>query len=251
MDKAGGQVDYYVRAEARPAPAPPSPPTALAGASSSSLARELLGRVHWRPMLRYLRMLRVALPLVVLAVGSLLKLGGEVLEFLPFVRSGPVHNLGADGRLDVIDPNSLFVEKAPFEYSHVIYEGSSIILEADPGLGRHLTGTRAGHGIMMSDGDPYNTYGALTSDGVWSNAISEPSFRQRVLDGISKTTGDEPMAVTVAGKESYLFHTRRYPSSAIDADFIVVFYEDQIVQIGGPTPRMAKQHAHSILGSLH
>jgi hypothetical protein len=103
---------------------------------------------------------------------------------------------------------------------------------------------------MMISGDPYDMYGALTSDGVWSNAIREPSFRQRVLDSISKTTGDEPMALSIADKESYLFHVRRYPSSAIDADFVVVFYEDQIVQIGGRTPRMAKQLAHSILGSL-
>jgi hypothetical protein len=246
VDQASGQGDYYVRAETRSDSSPPSPPTALAGASSSSLARELLGRITPRR----LRMLRVALPLLVLAVGSLLKFGGEALELLPFVHSGPAHNLGADGRLDVIDPNSVFVESTPFKYSHTIYEGSNVILEADPGLARHLTGTRAGHGIMMSNGDPYDMYGALTSDGVWSNAIKEPSFRQRVLDSISETTGDEPMALSIGGKEVYSFHVRRYPSSAIDADFMVVFYEDQIVQIGGRTPRMAKQHAHSILGSL-
>ena len=250
MDQASGQVDYYVRAESRPTSSSSLPPTGLSGASSASLARELLGRIRWRPTLRYLRMLRVALPLLVLTVGSLLKFGGEALELLPFVQSGPVHNLGADGRLDVIDPKELFVEPTPFKYSHVVYEGSSVILEADPNLDRQLTGTRAGPGIMMMSGDPYDMYGALTSDGVWSNAIREPSFRQRVLDSISKATGDEPMALSIADKESYLFHVRRYPSSAIDADFVVVFYEDQIVQIGGRTPRMAKQFAHSILGSL-
>jgi hypothetical protein len=164
VDQAGEQTDFFERAEDRPPPAPPSSPTALAGASSFTLARELLGRDRWRHTLRYLRMLRVAIPLVLLAVGALLKLGG--LELLPFVGSGPTHNLGADGRLDIIDPNSLFIEPTPYKYSPASYDGSSIILEGDPGLGRHLTGTRAGHGIMMSGGDPYNMYGALTSDGV-------------------------------------------------------------------------------------
>jgi hypothetical protein len=80
--------------------------------------------------------------------------------------------------------------------------------------------------------------------------MSDPSFRQRVLDAIGKIAGDEPTTLSIAGQDTYMFHTRRYPTPAIESDLIVVFYEDQIVQIGGRSPRMAKQHAHSILRAL-
>jgi hypothetical protein len=93
-------------------------------------------------------------------------------------------------------------------------------------------------------------WATVTSISVWSDAIRESSFRDRALTAIGMDVGDAPETISVAGKEAYLFHIEKYPTTAHGPDFVVFFYEDQLVQVSGPDERMAQMYAHEVVNAL-
>lgn len=229
-------------------PPPPPPPTPIpaspniAAASSGMLAKELLRRFQWRTALRYLRWARALVPLALVVLGGVAAALGAGLESLPFVNSGPALNLGANGRLDVIASESLLVETALIRYGRAEYHGSSTIFEADPSLGRSLSGREAGRATR--------SYSYVSAVGVWPDRMNDGSFRERVLLSVGRYVGDEPETLSIREMETHLFHVRKYPTAALSPVFSLTFYEDQILLISGSDERQTKTFTSDLLGAL-
>jgi hypothetical protein len=250
MDDGTAQLDYYVRAPARPAATvPPAPPASARPATRTDALRALAGGFGWRKAFRLLRWARVLLPLALLVGGGIWTAGAHAFESLPFVSSAPAHNLGADGRLDPISPDEIPAETALLKYVPTQIDASMSFLNDQPSLAHDLTGYTAARGIAGA-GNPSLMAGAVTSMSVWPDAIADGDFREGVLDAVETYVGDAPEAISVGGMDAYAFHIERYPTELHGPDFVLAFYEDQIVQVAGMDERWARIYASEVLGDL-
>jgi hypothetical protein len=222
----------------------------LAQAPTASLIKEIGGRVTVRGTLRYLRVARVLVSLVIVAGSAALAFGKNAYELLPFVHSGPAHHLGENGRVDgVVDLQSLLVG-SPLLHIGKTQVSTDALGEASSSSLEDLTGRAEGRAILAQAGDENTMSGYLVIEEVFPDAIQDESFRQQVIDDFSAYVGDDPMTVAPGGMDAYMFEVRINPGPIFAPYVMLVFYENQVIHIGGVTDRAVMQHAVELLGSL-